>query len=205
MYQLLGRISVLGYGQRALCTMRQILHFQWKGKGLCSVNILRVERSQRCREPHKPILSHSNRAANYRQANHIKSSDVKVEEEQDDEVIKVVFWERDSEQPWRGWGGTGQYLLMVLWIMLLGPISRRVPRWPSAVGGPLTIVNLLSYKASERPWKLELTCWPIWNYYWDRMTEASHNSILLKKSNEEKLNSLVLTFGKSEPNVLRFS
>lgn len=37
------------------------------------------------------------------------------------------------------------------------------------------------------------------------MAESSHNSILLKKSNEEKLNAIITTFGKSEPNVLRFS
>jgi len=37
------------------------------------------------------------------------------------------------------------------------------------------------------------------------MTESQHNSLLLKKSNEVKLNGLISTFGKGEPNYLRFS
>ena len=37
------------------------------------------------------------------------------------------------------------------------------------------------------------------------MTESHHNSLLLKKSNEAKLNGLITSFGKAEPNHLRFS
>lgn len=37
------------------------------------------------------------------------------------------------------------------------------------------------------------------------MTESHHNSLLLKKSNEAKLNSLITNFGKAEPQYLRFS
>lgn len=37
------------------------------------------------------------------------------------------------------------------------------------------------------------------------MTEASHNAVMLRKSDELRLNALIASFGKSEPNCLRFS
>ncbi len=37
------------------------------------------------------------------------------------------------------------------------------------------------------------------------MTETSHNSVVLKKNDEVRLNALIASFGKSEPNCLRFS
>lgn len=37
------------------------------------------------------------------------------------------------------------------------------------------------------------------------MTEASHNAVILRKSDELRLNALITGFGKSEPNCLRFS
>lgn len=41
----------------------------------------------------------------------------------------------------------------------------------------------------------------IWNF---RMTESSHNAVILKKSDELRLNEIIARFGKSEPNCLRF-
>jgi hypothetical protein len=42
-------------------------------------------------------------------------------------------------------------------------------------------------------------------YYKTMSSESSHNSLLMKKSNEIKLNTLVASFAKAEPNHLRFS
>jgi hypothetical protein len=37
------------------------------------------------------------------------------------------------------------------------------------------------------------------------MTESAHNAVILKKSDELRLNEMIARFGKSEPNSLRFS
>ena len=37
------------------------------------------------------------------------------------------------------------------------------------------------------------------------MVEPSHNSVVLKKSNEIRLNTLFSQFSKGEPNTLKFS
>jgi hypothetical protein len=37
------------------------------------------------------------------------------------------------------------------------------------------------------------------------MTEAMHNSVILKPANEERFNSIYAKFAKVEPNAMRFS